>query len=361
VKHCNQHKRERGVTLPLVAVFIVALFAMAALAIDLGILYTARTSAQHAADAGALAGAFTFLNPAAPQPASAQNAAVQATNANTILGQSPGITVANVNVSVDGRQVTVTVQGVGGTTVSTFFGRALGWRTVGVGAVSTAQANLAASSSWCVKPFFITNSFASGNCAQPLFTNTNGRYNLNIAVRDVNEGKEYLLSEGSAVTGILAASYYPARLSDDLSGAEYQCSIEHCINYPNCASANPVSCGQSLNLAGTHKTATKVGLDNLLQDPPLFQWQGMGQYLNGNDGKVYDFAPNVVAVPVIDDCGTTLASPYPIAGFAQLFIENVDVNAQLTVRFINAAACDAPKGTGPLTLPVQLISTGPVG
>ena len=37
-------------TLPLVALFIVVLFAFAALAIDLGILYTARTSAQHAAD-----------------------------------------------------------------------------------------------------------------------------------------------------------------------------------------------------------------------------------------------------------------------------------------------------------------------
>ena len=39
-------RRERGMTLPLVALFIVVLFAFAALAIDLGILYTARTSAQ---------------------------------------------------------------------------------------------------------------------------------------------------------------------------------------------------------------------------------------------------------------------------------------------------------------------------
>ena len=42
---------ERGVTLPLLAVSIVVLFAMAALAIDLGIVYTARTNAQTVADA----------------------------------------------------------------------------------------------------------------------------------------------------------------------------------------------------------------------------------------------------------------------------------------------------------------------
>ena len=48
-KKAGEH--ERGITLPIVAVFIVVLFGMAALAVDLGIVYTARTSAQHAADA----------------------------------------------------------------------------------------------------------------------------------------------------------------------------------------------------------------------------------------------------------------------------------------------------------------------
>ena len=63
----KDRRPEKGMTLPLVAVFIVVLFAFAALAIDLGILYTARTSAQHAADAGALAGAAVFSN--SPSPA----------------------------------------------------------------------------------------------------------------------------------------------------------------------------------------------------------------------------------------------------------------------------------------------------
>ncbi|MBV9086189.1 MAG: hypothetical protein JOY79_01775, partial [Acidobacteriaceae bacterium] len=68
--------REGGITIALVAIFIVVLFIIAALVIDLGVLYTARTSAQQVADAAALAGAYTFLNPVATQPTAAQNAAI---------------------------------------------------------------------------------------------------------------------------------------------------------------------------------------------------------------------------------------------------------------------------------------------
>jgi Flp pilus assembly protein TadG len=50
-------KRERGVTMALVALSIVGMLAMAALSIDIGTLYEASAEAQRAADAGALAAA----------------------------------------------------------------------------------------------------------------------------------------------------------------------------------------------------------------------------------------------------------------------------------------------------------------
>jgi uncharacterized membrane protein len=58
------------------------------LAVDLGVLYTARTSAQHAADAAALAGAFTYVtNPTASNPTgTATAAAMSAAAQNEILG-----------------------------------------------------------------------------------------------------------------------------------------------------------------------------------------------------------------------------------------------------------------------------------
>jgi hypothetical protein len=55
---CAPHrKRERGVTMALVALSIVAIISFAALAIDLGFLYEAKAEAQRSADAAALAAA----------------------------------------------------------------------------------------------------------------------------------------------------------------------------------------------------------------------------------------------------------------------------------------------------------------
>src|ERR1051326_4383256 len=53
---------ERGMTLLLVCILMFAMIAMAALAIDVAWLYTARSEAQRAADAAALAGAKEFLD-----------------------------------------------------------------------------------------------------------------------------------------------------------------------------------------------------------------------------------------------------------------------------------------------------------
>src|SRR5689334_21302785 len=53
---------ERGQTIILVAVSLVSLFAIAALAIDVAALYSARGEAQRTADAVALAGAKAFVD-----------------------------------------------------------------------------------------------------------------------------------------------------------------------------------------------------------------------------------------------------------------------------------------------------------
>jgi hypothetical protein len=56
-RHAEPHSRERGFTMALVAVALVAIIAMAALSIDIGTLYQAKAEAQRAADAGALTAA----------------------------------------------------------------------------------------------------------------------------------------------------------------------------------------------------------------------------------------------------------------------------------------------------------------
>src|SRR5690348_18489905 len=89
-------KKEKGSIVAMTAILMVALIAILGLAVDFGTTYTARTFAQHAADAGALAGADTYAqyNPAtqAMATANAQTAAEQ----NKVLGQA----IANANVTV---------------------------------------------------------------------------------------------------------------------------------------------------------------------------------------------------------------------------------------------------------------------
>ena len=56
--HARSRRRsERGAVLMYTAIMLVALTAMSALAIDLGVMFVGRHQAQNAADAGALAAA----------------------------------------------------------------------------------------------------------------------------------------------------------------------------------------------------------------------------------------------------------------------------------------------------------------
>lgn len=60
--HTRVKKAQRGQTIILVAIALASLVAMAALAIDVVTLYSARSEAQNAADAAALAGAKSFVD-----------------------------------------------------------------------------------------------------------------------------------------------------------------------------------------------------------------------------------------------------------------------------------------------------------
>jgi hypothetical protein len=157
-------------TLPMTALFIVVLFAFAALAVDVGVLYTARTSAQHAADAAALAGAFTFsTNPTGAQPDLAHEAALTEAQRYKVLGKSidrasfatltapcPTSTDTNwVCVNSSLRRVTVNVALRGQNAVSVYFARVIGWNAVNVAALAAAEAAPHASGTRCLRPLFI--------------------------------------------------------------------------------------------------------------------------------------------------------------------------------------------------------------
>ncbi len=108
----NTSKKQEGYVVIVVAALLAALTSFLALAVDIGVLYSARTSAQEVADAAALAGAFTFspYYPDSPQPQTASNHALRVALNNSVLGQPITAADVNVNVNVANRRVTVDVQ-----------------------------------------------------------------------------------------------------------------------------------------------------------------------------------------------------------------------------------------------------------
>src|SRR5882672_4981649 len=89
----RRHSGERGQTILLVAVSLVALLGMAALAIDVVTLYVAKSEAQRAADAAALTGAKAFVDSGVttdPTNSSLQTLAQSMATAmiNTMIGQN---------------------------------------------------------------------------------------------------------------------------------------------------------------------------------------------------------------------------------------------------------------------------------
>src|SRR5438094_10624960 len=108
----NTSKKQEGFVLAVLAIVLVALVGFLALAIDIGVLYSARTSAQGVADAAALAGAYTYVaNPGAPDLWQlAHDSALQVALNNSIMGQPVAAADVTVNPDLANRRVTVDVQ-----------------------------------------------------------------------------------------------------------------------------------------------------------------------------------------------------------------------------------------------------------
>jgi hypothetical protein len=170
----NRRSNERGGTLVLVSVALFALLGVAALAIDLGMLMDARSEAQRAADAAALAGADAFRDynktdavPHARDRSLETAAANQVrrtpidvggqTETTTSYGFGTVTTVETNNVTLniipDSQRVRVWVRPPAG--IQTFFARSFGWGMGKVQAMATAHAAEGAPTTKCLKPFLI--------------------------------------------------------------------------------------------------------------------------------------------------------------------------------------------------------------
>lgn len=154
---------DRGSTIVIVAVTMTALLSAVALAVDVGMLYTARGEAQRVADASALAGAHAFIEFPGNED-SVRQFAVEYAARNNVRGQTIALLPEDIGVDMPNKRVTVTVRRTGdrGGAVATWFARVFGIDEVDVVARATAEA-LPAGAATCLKPFTIADAFEDRN------------------------------------------------------------------------------------------------------------------------------------------------------------------------------------------------------
>ena len=160
---------ERGAVLALVALLLVVFLGLAALAIDLGLLYVARGEAQRAADAAAHAGAGHLMLNSGDEEG-ARDRAVQLAGRNSIRGQLTEIRRdEDIDVMLDEYKVRARVHrtDVWGGPIRTLFAGVLGFDNVNVTASAAAQ-SFPAGGAECVLPIAIPDRWceegSEGDC-----------------------------------------------------------------------------------------------------------------------------------------------------------------------------------------------------
>jgi len=351
-------RKQDGLTAVLVTLLLTGLCGAAAMAVDVGVLYSARTSAQSAADAAALAGAFTFLKPANAQPTAATNAAIAMAKANSILGSAVVITSTNITVDQANKRVTVTVPRTGSNGIPAFFLGIFGVTHTDVSAVATAEASPVATGSICLRPIFVPNTILSTETPSQACTDGQVILGPDGAMSPWLKANPQLLGQLDTIRptspqGALAPSqYYSLDFSNGAGGGAsvYSCALGSSL--ADCGITPTVAaCGTSYPTEnGDMKQPTQTGIGNLLGATPD-TWVGQGAYLHSN-GTITDTSSQLIVAPVWDDCCPTCAigsggGNVTIIGFSNWFVQglgSVDGDPGVIANFVNAAGCAAGGG-----------------
>jgi hypothetical protein len=364
---------EKGFVLVVAALMLVVLVGFVALGLDVGAAYAGRTSAQAAADAGALAGAFTFTINGKATDTEVRDKAMAAANVNKIMGEPVTVTAADIDVDMTLRRVTVRVN----RSVKTFFAKALGIGALDVGVVGVAEAGTVPTAAYCLKPFVVpTTAIAPTDPCESCET---GQVMVGADGKVTSYAKTMLGAQFTLKPQNPANAWAPSNfMAVEISGPgadTYRDDIAGCTGVI-------VKCGDMLNAqTGNMVGPTKQGVegggqagDGLIGNPPDKYWAPA------------DYGPNhtdtsraLVVAPIWNSCqndqykkladgqcpATSIPSggntQYKVSGYALVFIEGMENGADGGVvgRLIDVFSCDqAPTQVtqpGPYALPVRLI------
>jgi hypothetical protein len=335
----RNRRDEKGHIVVSVALLLIVLVAFAALATDMGFMYSSRTGGQAIVDAAALAGAASFVfSPLSTQPDTATNRAIATAVAQSVMTDPVVASELTVNVDVPNRIVTVTMNHQ----EPTFFGSAIGLGQANIRVTGIAEASRTAGGSGCTKPWFIPNSIlmdtsACDGLSGPAKTQCYANVVCgNCADQENNEFLTYFDSVDSAykpttfaingngttwggfghanLFGIRPTSptaafgpgqYYSLRLGDSTGGDDYRTNIATCAGEATfCGTCQDVEPG---NMIGP----TQQGVNDLL--PTGFvdtMWDTSEGWCYGPsappNGCSLNGSPQLAVAPIWDVCASQL-------------------------------------------------------
>ena len=365
---------ERGMTLVMVATGLVAFLSATMLAVDVGMLMVARTEAQSAADAGALAGAVALgwddYDDRSPTGPAVQNAIAAATAAdNGVMNAQTSVIAEDVTFpTINQIRVRVQRSGARGNPLTTFIAPMFGIPTVDLGAVATAEV-APANAMTCVKPFTVPDKWIErqtppwdpndtfdafdnkGNpLADPDVYIPIGQTGYTGYSNKTDLGTLITLKAANG-TNLAPSTYFPYAMGGVTGGDEYEWNIGHCnqtlMGYDQLILSEPG------NMIGP----TASGMDALIARDPSAHWDPV----NNKVVSTISPSPRVVALPLFDpvywDIGKQNGryADFKVVNYMGFFIEEMqgqNVRGRITPigGMISGSAGPAPTGAFPIAI-----------
>jgi putative Flp pilus-assembly TadE/G-like protein len=304
---------ERGMTMFYVTTGFMAFFAATMLAIDVGMLTTARSQAQNSADAGALSGAIALAlddwdnrTETGPAVQAAMDTAVQNSVIHGAVDVDPSDVTFPVAPSGEANRVRVAVFRTAqrSNPLSTFIASVFGMDTADMSAVAVAEA-APANAMTCVRPFTIPDRWTELNVpANNMFDRYDNHGNV-IPNADVYDGSNSYNPAGAdkglpttlrAGTGnnIMPTFYFSWNMPGNeqgVIGADwYEENIRDC-NHAYIATGHDM-----VQEPGNMVGPTAQGIDALMAQDPTAHWDDTHQKVVSPLGK----SPRVFPIPLYD-------------------------------------------------------------
>lgn len=355
-RRTNTLRDERGSALVIIALSITALLSILALAVDLGMLFTARGEAQRVADAAALAGAGSFLE----RPTDGERArgvAVDYASRNDVRKESVTLEPEDVEVDVAAQRVRVTVRRTAerGNAIATWFARVFGVEEVDVAAVATAVASPAGAAT-CLKPFTLPDgwddadedeTYDPGEYYDQTETGYGSDWRNGVPAKNGIDppgtmyeddfGRPLLIKEGTPEETIVASWYFPWDVPQ-VDGAPAVGADRYRWNIINC-NTSVIHLGDEYMVENGNMTGpTKQGVQELIEKDPQAKWDVDADSAVGSAYQPWKASPRVVNLPLFDPTKKVYPGKKPIQfnNITAFFIEGMRGN-DVIGRFLFAS------------------------